>query len=335
LLKVLLDDGLVLNYFGMDFTQLYRTRHGKLPLGATRTGHEMEHDEDVNEILGLFYPTRVSRFVETVDFPQMMMGKYKVFAYEFDPVARTFGLSQSEMEDLRFFQKNGFLVVDQWPQLDINHHLVEFNATPDSAHRDKPYVFGVAPPPEDADSLSPMLDANSYLMKITSAYLGSQSEAHSTGAFTLAGNAKKKEYSNAPWHFDGCGRRLKAWIYHHDIDENTHPTTIVAGTQTNHWFPSVEYFVGERGVNKLSEQMVEKEFGDRVHTMLGKAGGGFIFDTNAIHGAIMSGEHKERRTTLIELSTKEHFQLPRQEVGSDDGFLSAWGEGLCPSVHDR
>merc|ERR550537_1031440 len=118
------------------------------------------------------------------------------------------------------------------------------------------------------------------MIRLASAYLGDTAETHGSSAFTLQGSATKRSYSNGPYHHDGCGRRLKAWIYHTDVTMSTHPTLITRGTQHFQWYESTEFFVGQQGLNKLNEDIVKKEFGKRITPMLGKTGGGFIFDTN-------------------------------------------------------
>merc|ERR1719401_1439424 len=99
-------------------------------------------------------------------------------------------------------------------------------------------------------------------MRLASAYLGATAEAHDHSAFTLEGGATKSTYANGPFHHDGCGKRLKAWIYHDDVTMTKHPTLITQGTQHFQWYESTEFFVGQVGLNKLNEDIVRKEFGE-------------------------------------------------------------------------
>lgn len=44
---------------------------------------------------------------------------------------------------------------------------------------------------------------------------------------------KKGEYRNSLWHWDGCGTRLKAYVYLLDVgtpEEGGRPTKIIGGT---------------------------------------------------------------------------------------------------------
>lgn len=342
ILRKLISDGMTFNHFGMDFTSLYRKRFNQL---SRQMGDEFKHDEDVMRILELYFPTRVSKFIEDVDLPQMFS------SYYLDPAATAFRLSSKEVELLRSFQRDGFVLIDEWP-FDIDKHTDDaddqlrrhslLQSSPDAQKHihtgfsrfEEAGFLSKSRNKKRMTSLDPLTEPNSLLMRLSSAYLGAEAEVHDSSAFTLRGDATKLTYSNGPWHVDGCGRRLKAWVYHHDVDEHTHPTVIAAGSHRNHWFPSIEYFVGEQGTNKLNEEWIKQEFGARLRKMLGRRGGGFIFDTNAVHGAVMTGTHRTRQTTLIELSTKEHMTLPRSR-GSEDGYLSGWVHGLCPCGGDR
>jgi hypothetical protein len=181
-----------------------------------------------------------------------------------------------------------------------------------------------------------MLHPDSLLMKLARAYLGGDPIVSSVSPFHLKGSATKKEYKNAPWHHDGCGLRLKAWIYLNDVDEHTHPTLIAAGTHQNQYYPTNQYFVGVQAHNKLSEAMVQKEFSSRITPMLGKRGGGFIFDTQCLHSANMKGIHKDRNVILIELSTAQHKDsMPRGARVSDDDYMSGFVPNLCPAPIER
>merc|ERR1739848_795911 len=108
---------------------------------------------------------------------------------------------------------------------------------------------------------------------------------------SLKHGQERETYENGQWHHDGCGQRLKAFIYVNDVDELTHPTTIAAGTHKTVWYPNTGYFAGDKvGTNKLNESYILKEYAPVITRMLAKAGGGFIFDTNALHGADMGPE---------------------------------------------
>merc|ERR1719203_436273 len=92
---------------------------------------------------------------------------------------------------------------------------------------------------------------------------------------------------NTAWHHDGCGTRLKAFIYLTDVDESTYPTQVMAGTNHWQWYGPTQFFVGPKvhnGYNKLNSTLVDEAFAERKTYMTGNIGGGFIFDTNTIHG---------------------------------------------------
>eukprot|EP00747_Dinoflagellata_sp_TGD_P114993 gnl/TRDRNA2_/TRDRNA2_172046_c2_seq1.p1 gnl/TRDRNA2_/TRDRNA2_172046_c2~~gnl/TRDRNA2_/TRDRNA2_172046_c2_seq1.p1 ORF type:complete len:425 (+),score=33.32 gnl/TRDRNA2_/TRDRNA2_172046_c2_seq1:88-1362(+) len=331
--RKLVDDGLAINHFGMDFSSLYGRRYCKQTPCKWIDGHELEKDSDVQHLWEMYYSTRVSFFVQRNDIPEMFLS---MFSSDADP----YGFSAEQLSLVKDFRRDGFVMIDQWPDVDLDRHFQEakdrlaFSEAHDILHNGtvRPLHLERMGKMSSLDSLT---QKTSFMMRLASAYLGDEAEAHATSAFTLKGATTAREYDNGPFHHDGCGRRLKAWIFHEDVTMNRHPTMIAAGTQHNQWFPATEYFVGKNGVNKLNEDMVQQEFGDRIKPMVGKKGGGFIFDTNAIHGALMRGVHQDRHTTSIEMSTKRHMTLPRMPLGPDDGYLSAWGDGICPSFFDR
>jgi hypothetical protein len=325
-LSRLLQDGLVLSHFGMDFTEVLKTRYP--------SGRGLATDVDVQKMRDIYFATRVNNFFWDVDVPAWYAGMYQ----------KHVGYSSQELELLASFRRDGFVKIDEWPGLNIAQvheeaqpglslsqlHVVELGAH-EAVHGSSSLLQRRMEGVEE-----PMLHPDSLMMKLSRAYLGGEPIVNNVAPFSLKGSATKKEYSNAPWHHDGCGTRLKAWIYLNDVDEHTHPTLIAAGTHQNQYYPTNQYFVGEQGHNKLSEAMVQKEFSSRITPMLGKRGGGFIFDTNCLHSANMKGIHKDRNVILIEMSTAQHKDgMPRGPRGSDDDYMSGFVSGLCPSQGDR
>eukprot|EP00747_Dinoflagellata_sp_TGD_P114994 gnl/TRDRNA2_/TRDRNA2_172046_c2_seq2.p1 gnl/TRDRNA2_/TRDRNA2_172046_c2~~gnl/TRDRNA2_/TRDRNA2_172046_c2_seq2.p1 ORF type:complete len:431 (+),score=31.76 gnl/TRDRNA2_/TRDRNA2_172046_c2_seq2:88-1380(+) len=337
--RKLVDDGLAINHFGMDFSNLYRRRYCPKGHCTDIDGRELDKDTDVQHLWDVYYSTRVSSFIKRNDVPEMFISLFS----SADP----YGFSAKQLSMLKDFRRDGFVLIDQWSDLDLDTHSMEA--------KDRLAKFVIEPSSSEAHdlihnatikdtqflqmgtmrSLDRLVDKHSFMMKLASAYLGSEVEPSSANAFTLSESASKATYSNAPWHHDGCGRRLKAWIYHHDVTEHHHPTLIAGGTQHNLWHAPTEYYIGKQGQNKLNEEIVRQEFGGRIKPMLAPRGGGFIFDTHALHAANMVGKHKSRSTTLLSLNTIEHKKLPREPLGSDDGYMSGWTDGRCPSKGDR
>ena len=72
------------------------------------------------------------------------------------------------------------------------------------------------------------------------------------------------------------GRRLKAFLFLHDILPDGRPTMVANASHRTHYF-SYDWLKGSRFADKYIRENYD------VVPMTGKRGGGFIFDTNAIH----------------------------------------------------
>ncbi len=93
------------------------------------------------------------------------------------------------------------------------------------------------------------------------------------------------------YHHDRVGRRLKAFVFLHDVDcETGHPTMIAAGTHKLLYYRTENYFS-----TRFKDDYVEKNY--KIVKGCGKKGGGFLFDTNTIHKGSVSGENE--RTVII------------------------------------
>ena len=87
------------------------------------------------------------------------------------------------------------------------------------------------------------------------------------------------------WHHDRCGKRLKLFIYLSDVTAQSHPTEIASGTHnTMYWSHDSHYF----HLSRFSDESVRQHH--NVAAMHGARGGGFLFDTNAMHRIQMDGD---------------------------------------------
>jgi hypothetical protein len=82
-------------------------------------------------------------------------------------------------------------------------------------------------------ALEPLL-TNASINHVVRAYLGSEVTLHGYKLTKLSTTSSEdvKSYVAARWHHDRAGRRIKMFVYLHDIDcEEGHPTQVAAGTQ--------------------------------------------------------------------------------------------------------
>jgi len=67
--------------------------------------------------------------------------------------------------------------------------------------------------------------------------------------------------------------------------------------------------------------------------MISPRGGGFIFDTNALHAADVDGVHKQRDVLILDFAGVQHQDsMPRGPRGPNWDFPSGWTPGLCPGT---
>merc|ERR1719191_786132 len=93
------------------------------------------------------------------------------------------------------------------------------------------------------------------------------------------------------WHTDHCGNNLKVGILLQDTDEESHPTQVAGGSHKSRKF-DITGWVKSAGV--------AQNF--KVHSMTGRAGGGFIFDTNALHRANKRGKAVDRHSIMLDFN---------------------------------
>lgn len=126
--------------------------------------------------------------------------------------------------------------------------------------------------------------------------------------------AKMRTFPAGKWHHDRCGRRLKMFIYLSNVTSRSHPTTIAAGTHNTMYYSHSSQFFD---LSRYSDEHVRKHH--RVEAMHGLRGGGFIFDTNALHKIEMIGSDPR---LLLALEFHPHGKVPA---------LRRFPDNPCPS----
>jgi hypothetical protein len=308
-LNRLIKDGLLVNNLGMDFSKVQAKRYGPL----TTSGEELSADSDVQQIRKVFFPSRVHDYLWRTD----MTSYYKIaWPYTQPPIIQStvphpqqqllelaIGLSTKEEQLLASFRRDGFVKIDSFEGLDRD--ALEREARPFLGSGGLKLEGGGPAQALATGSLKRVLDDDGLLKRLARGYLGADAEYHGLAVFRLVGS-----YMNTAWHHDGCGSRLKAFIYASDVDENAHPTQVMAGTNHFQWYGPTHFFVGPKvhdGYNKLNSTLVDEAFSERKTLMTGKIGGGFIFDTNTIHGHHVPKIPKARDVIIMEFATKAKY----------------------------
>eukprot|EP00928_Gymnodinium_smaydae_P006239 TRINITY_DN12186_c0_g1_i2.p1 TRINITY_DN12186_c0_g1~~TRINITY_DN12186_c0_g1_i2.p1 ORF type:complete len:401 (-),score=51.00 TRINITY_DN12186_c0_g1_i2:13-1215(-) len=284
-------DGLLVNVLGMDFTEVQARRYGF----PSTFGRELLEDPDVKWMRSTYYMTRVDRFRWTTDMPLW----YRRTSLE-DQFTRK---EQAMISKLR---RDGFVQIRRWAGLDLEELRREYKEL---------RSLGARGLKLELRSVRQLARKGSLPWRLAWGYFGAR--ARYMGYELIHVSVEDGRYQNAYWHHDGCGQRLKMFVYLYDVDNYSHPTTIVPGTHRTHWFPTTSYFAGIQGHNKIREAMVHQVYGDDIRTMVAAAGGGFVFDANALHSADVTHWRRPRDAVVLEWFAEDHAaQIPRGKRGT-------------------
>ena len=142
--------------------------------------------------------------------------------------------------------------------------------------------------------------ASPRLRAALDAYLGAEAYVRTKIAALRLTNRLKAPYSGAEpnllgypsgfWHHDRCGKRVKAFLFLHDVKKDGRPTLIAEASHRTHYYDYKDLLQ-----SRFSDSYVEENYA--VTALTGPRGGGFLFDTNTIHRGESSG--KRSRTVII------------------------------------
>ncbi|CAH0370875.1 unnamed protein product [Pelagomonas calceolata] len=97
-------------------------------------------------------------------------------------------------------------------------------------------------------------------------------------------------YPSGFWHHDRCGRRVKAFLFLHDVKADGRPTLIAEASHRTHYYEYKDLLQ-----SRFSDEYISSNYD--VVQLVGPRGGGFLFDTNTIHKGRSDG--KRGRTVII------------------------------------
>ena len=133
---------------------------------------------------------------------------------------------------------------------------------------------------------------NATLSRVIDMYLGeSVLDGYKVTRLATKTMRDKSAYVASMWHHDRTGRRLKLFLYLHDVDcAEGHPTQVAIGTNN-----MLYHRTDSLHASRFRDEYVRGRF--NVTLICGKRGSGFIFDTHSIHKGTHEGNHS--RTTVI------------------------------------
>lgn len=167
-------------------------------------------------------------------------------------------------------------------------------------------------------SLEGWLRANLVLHSAIASYFGGHAILHGYKVVHLPAVVSPEAFISAHWHHDRAGRRLKLFILLNDVDpDHGHPTEVAKGSHK-----TLYYWHEEFEQSRYRDSFVRESF-DTVR-LAGKAGSGYVFDTNSLHRGTPTGS-RPRDVIVV-----EYHQAAKC------GVLSTMGLNIpCPSGDQR
>ena len=142
--------------------------------------------------------------------------------------------------------------------------------------------------------------ASPRLQAALDAYLGAKAYVRTRIAALRLTNRLTAPYSGAEpnllgypsgfWHHDRCGKRVKAFLFLHDVKADGRPTLIAEASHRTHYYEYKDLLQ-----SRFSDEYISSNYD--VVQLVGPRGGGFLFDTNTIHKGRSDG--KRGRTVII------------------------------------
>ena len=142
--------------------------------------------------------------------------------------------------------------------------------------------------------------ASPRLRAALDAYLGAEAYVRTKIAALRLTNRLRAPYSGAEpnllgypsgfWHHDRCGKRVKAFLFLHDVKADGRPTLIAEASHRTHYYDYKDLLQ-----SRFADDYISSNYD--VVPLVGPRGGGFLFDTNTIHRGESAG--KRSRTVII------------------------------------
>lgn len=227
---------------------------------------------------------------------------------------------------------DGFVKVNRWDGIEINKISAVANWALDARQQTEQArgrgAVVTAQPAELGPLLAPLL-ASQPLRLAIDAYLGTggKMSACSYGYTALRLNnwTTPSNYISSLWHHDRVGRRLKLFVFLHDVDAvEGRPTTVARGTHNFVWFTGTGL-----GDSRFDSAWIEHNYD--IVALDGPRGGGFLLDTNSLHVGRWQGKHA-RSVVIVELDRQRRC---REVVHGGSTPLSVPSSGrvhtVCPS----
>ena len=216
--------------------------------------------------------------------------------------------------------RDGVAVVDDWGLGDAALDALARDAEeslrgPPSALLSVTSGGAVATARRRLPAVEDFLARNATLRAAVESYLGADAALDGYKVTRLATRGEDEgAYIAGLWHHDRVGRRLKLFVYLHDVDcDDGHPTLVARGTHRLRYYRTDSF-----AASRFEDAYVRGAYD--VVAACGRRGGGFLFDTHAVHKGTPEGA-RDRTTVIAEFHSAAKCPA-----------LEALGLGLpCPS----
>ena len=153
-------------------------------------------------------------------------------------------------------------------------------------------------------ALEPLLH-NASFARVVRSYLGGTARYDGHAVFQLTPEATVQTYPSGWWHHDRCGRRLRVFVFIHDVKERDRPTLYARGSHNTLAFYS---YIEAIHLTRFSDAYVRRRY--EAVPLTGDAGGGFLLDTNGLHRAQLDGWDGKTKRTAVLLEFHAHRKIP-------------------------
>lgn len=274
--------GVHASVLGLDFTPLQEMRY---PL----TPQQILMDRDVRSALTLLYGGLGDADVLAPGLPLRTAA-----AFAADQPSRLLPSTDFAwgMPLVRPLRRDGFIRVDSWSEYGVDDTLLlQLQAMAARGFSNNTHnSFTLAQP---AEYLGQLLNSTRLASSLRG-YLG-PAVRFDGATFKRLGNGRTADdYHPGDWHHDRCGRRLKLAILLNDVTEDGHPLKVARGSHNTLYY---DHTLRPVEATRIDANWVKAHH--EVVSMTGRAGGGYIFDTNALHKGELEGT-RERRLVMLE-----------------------------------
>lgn len=285
-MKLLQDAGTQIHWspFGLDFSPMFTP-----PMTLTQVKSVLEKSPLVETVRDLYLSANQHNALHWhLDAP------YRYYTepdenISSDPVARKI---------FDTLQQDGIVLIDDFGgNIDDIIRLADESLSNDSLYlKNETSIAGggsILTSRREISPLAEILIHNQTLASVINAYQG-PSILHGYKVTRLTTDLKTTDQYNAGmYHHDRVGRRIKLFVFLHDVDcEMGHPTRVAVGSHKLHYYKTEDY-----PMTRFTNDCVEQNF--EIRKGCGKRGGGFLFDTHTLHKGTVEGD-RERTVVIAE-----------------------------------